>query len=143
MIRKKDSERFRPRRTGVAATEMAILLPFLALILSATLDFARVFHTCQVLETAAGNGAAYASGSAWVPVSTGTASDAARNAAVSEGAALNPPLRPDQVDVSTSGGSTTVTVSYDFPLLTAVFIPEGSVHLQRTAVSRIVPKIGE
>jgi Flp pilus assembly protein TadG len=135
----------RPRsaRRGAAAVELAILLPFLALAASAALDFGRVFHATQVLDTAASTGAQYASGTAWVPLSTTTPSDAARAAAVAEGASLNPPLAANDVDVTVAGNVATVAVSHDFPLLTGVLFPSRSVHLRRTAVVRIAPRPGD
>ena len=41
-------KRRKNHRGGAAAVEMAILLPILALAVSAALDFGRVFHATQV-----------------------------------------------------------------------------------------------
>lgn len=130
-----------PRR-GAAAVELAIVLPFLALVFSAAVDFGRVFQATQVLDTAASLAAMTASGTTWVPGSTNP-TDAAKAAAVAEGANLSPPLTAEQVSVTVAGGSATVTVTYDFPLLTAALVPGQSVQLQRTSVVRVAPKPGE
>lgn len=136
-------KRARNTRGGAAAVELAILLPFLALAVSAALDFGRIFYATQVLDTAAATGAQYASGTAWVPLTTTTAVDAARAAAVAEGASLNPPLAANDVGVTVAGNVATVTVSYDFPLLTGVLFPARTVHLQRTSVVRVAPRPGD
>ncbi len=129
-------------RPGAAAVELVILLPFLALMFAAAVDFARVFFATQVLDSAASTGASYASGTAWVPPSTTTPTAAAVAAAVAEGAGLVPALTADQVTVSISGGVATVTVQYNFPLFTGFLVPGGAVALQRTAVVPVAPVVG-
>lgn len=124
-------------RPAAAAVEMALILPFLAVMFAATVDFGRVFYATQVLDTSAAAGLMYATGTAWAATDTTTA---AQTAAVTEGASLNPPLQTAQVTVTYSGGKATVTVSYDFPLLTAALYGEDTVRLQRTAVGRIAPQ---
>jgi Flp pilus assembly protein TadG len=132
----------RHKRSAAAALELAVVLPFLALMFAAAVDFGRVFHTTQVLQTAASDGAMYASGTSWAAASTTTPIDAARNAAVSVGSRLDPPLRPDQVNVSIVGNTATVTVTYDFPLLTGFLYPNGT-QLQRTSTVRVAPRPSE
>ena len=107
------------RTSAAAAVELAIVLPFLALVFSAAIDFARIFAATQVLDTAATAAALNASGAAWVPATLETKTQAAQAAAVTEGAMLSPALTASQVAVAYSGGSATVTVTYDFPLLTS------------------------
>lgn len=131
------------KRGGAAAVELAIVLPLLALAVAAALDFGRVFYAMQVLDTAAATGAQYASGTAWVPLTTTTGVDAARAAAVAEGASLRPPLTANNVGVTVAGNVATVTVNYDFPLLTGVLIPTRTVHLQRTSAVRVAPRPGD
>ena len=131
------------RRGGAAAVELALLLPFLALLFAVVVDFGRVFHATQVLQTAAANAAAVAGGGTRVPASAGSTTDAAKAAAVAEGASLNPPLRADQVAVTVSGGLATVTVDYDFPMVTAALYPGGAVQLRRTAAAPVAPRTGE
>src|SRR5205823_3881189 len=79
------------RRPGVALCEAAIALPFVGFLFIVAVDFCRVFHYTQVLEASAQNGAAYASGTVWRNnASSVTPEDAGKQAAVDEGARLNP-----------------------------------------------------
>jgi len=129
-----------PRR-GTAATELALLLPFLGLMFVAALDFARVFHVTQTLEASAHAGALFASGTAQAPAATGQ-EQAAKNAACAAGASLVPALQPDQVTVTLDGTTATVAVAYDFPLLTPVLGSSGQVHLTRTVTMFTAPVPG-
>ena len=129
-------------RRGAAAVELALLLPLLVLLFALAVDFARVFYATQVLQSAAGTGASYASGTAWVPSST-SATDAAKTAAVTEGAMFDPPLRADQVTVTTTGSTVTVTVEYDFRLVTGFLTPNGTIPLRRTVTTRVAPRPGD
>src|SRR5262249_34169362 len=49
----------RGSRRGIAAVELALLLPVLAFLLVATADFARVFYYGMALDSCARNGALY------------------------------------------------------------------------------------
>src|SRR4051794_26777014 len=53
----------RRRRRGTASGELALLLPVLAFILVAAVDFARVFRAYTVVTWCARDGAVYGSGS--------------------------------------------------------------------------------
>lgn len=127
-------------RRGAVALELALVLPLLAVVFAMAVDFGRVFHASQVLQSAADAGAGVASGNTWVPA--GDPDNATRAAAVSAAATLNPPLRTDQVTVTTSGSQVTVAAEYDFPLLTAVLVPDGTVRLRRTVTARTAPRAG-
>ena len=48
------------RRDGVAATELAVLLPFLAFLFVVAVDWARLFYFSVTVANCARNGAAYA-----------------------------------------------------------------------------------
>jgi Flp pilus assembly protein TadG len=123
-----------PRRVrpGTAVTELALLLPFLALMFLAALDFARVFRVTQTLQQSAYAGALYASGAS-EPSGSGNPDDA-RNAACANGACLDPPLTPEEVTTTSddTAGTVSVTVSYDFALLSPVLGGAAQVHLTRT-----------
>ena len=54
------TSRVRPSRRGVAAVELALLLPFLSLLFVITLDWARVFYFSIVVDNCTRNGALYA-----------------------------------------------------------------------------------
>lgn len=49
------------RQSGIAATELALVLPFLVFIFAITVDFSRVFYYTISLEYAARDGCYYAS----------------------------------------------------------------------------------
>src|ERR1700719_664983 len=76
-----------PPRRGAAAVEMAILLPFLGLMFTATLDFCRIFHAAQAIQNSAQAAALYASGTASNPNASSPA-DAAQKAARAESPTL-------------------------------------------------------
>jgi len=136
MARRHDSE----RRAGAAATELAVVLPFVVLLFTVAADFCRVYYYTQTLQNCAYAAALYASGTARPLTSTslGTLGNltpvrtaAATDAAVAEGTTLNPPLAASNVQVTYSGGAATATITYDCPLLTPVLGSTQSVHLTR------------
>ena len=132
----------RPPR-GAAAVELAVMLPFLALVFSGVVDFARVLHATQVLQAAAAAGAATANGTAWTPGYPGTAVTAATEAAKRAAAGLSPPLADDQVTVTLAGGKATVAVAYDFPLATASLLPSRTARLERRTTLVLAPRAGD
>src|SRR5262245_36175773 len=104
------------RRCGAAATELAMWLPFICLLFVIALDYCRVFYASQTIQNCALAGAMYASGASnGKPASP--SENPAVNAALAEATSLNPPLTANNVAISTSGNTTQVTVSYDFPML--------------------------
>jgi Flp pilus assembly protein TadG len=129
------------RRRGAAAAELAILLPFLALLFVAALDFGRIFFVTQTLDQCAYAGALYASGTAWASSSTGP-TQAAIAAACADGTTLDPPLQDSQVDVTLTASTATVTVHYQFQLLTPVLGSAGTVALQRSVTLNLAPVPG-
>src|SRR5712691_10433428 len=50
-----------PRRTGAAAVELAVLLPFLCFMFVICIDYGRIFYFSLTMEHAARNGAYFAS----------------------------------------------------------------------------------
>src|SRR4029077_7450318 len=84
-------------RPGVAATELAIWLPFLVLLFAVAVDFCRIYFTTQTVQNCAQAGAMYASGVSPIDTTTTTASAAAVQAAVAEGTSLSPALQPSNV----------------------------------------------
>src|SRR5262249_51664191 len=124
----REKGRARPRRHGAAAAELAIWLPFFALMFAVALDYCRIFYVTQTVQNCAWVGAMYASGNA-----TGTTSQsaegAAQQAAVAESASLNPPVQTCDVQVSTSGSRVVVSVRYDFQALTPLMGDNGTVRI--------------
>jgi hypothetical protein len=126
-------------RSASAEVELAILLPFLGLMFTAAVDFGRIFYVTQTLEACACSGAMYASGTAWAPASQGQTW--AVQAACASGASLSPPLESGNVTVTSDGaaGTATVTVAYDFELLTPLLGSTGPLHLTRTVTMQTAP----
>ncbi len=132
------NQRHRPRR-GAAACELAILLPFLALMFAVAVDFCRVFYTTQIVMGCAQAGARYASG--WATCGTGvSATEAAKQAAVAEGTSLDPPLTPSNVTVDVTANNARVTVTYVFQTLTSYPGVSGPVTVTRAVTMPLAPK---
>jgi Flp pilus assembly protein TadG len=100
-------------RSGVAAVELAVLLPFLAFLLVIAVDWARVFYFSLVVDNCARNGAVYASD----PYATVKSPYATlQDAALADAPNLNP--KPTVTSVSGVDASANkyvdCTVSYPF-----------------------------
>jgi Flp pilus assembly protein TadG len=130
-----------PHRTrpGAAATELAILLPFLALMFVVAVDFCRVFFQSQTVQGCAHAGALYASGAVCRDPSQSPA-DAAVQAAVAEGTSLDPPLTAADVTVTTAGNQVTVTVVHRFTTITGFPGVPGNLDVTRFVTLDIAPK---
>jgi Flp pilus assembly protein TadG len=125
-------------RDGAAAAELAIVLPMLAVVFLFAVDFCRAYYYTQVIESAAYQGAIYASGTAQ-PTQCSSATDAAVQAAVREGASLQPPLTADNVNVTTNNGVATVTVTYQFNTLFAIVGINSTTTIVRTVNMNVAP----
>lgn len=132
------------RRPAVAATELAILLPFMALVFTLVLDFGRVFHYTQTLQQSAAAGALRASGLARSPSSM-SAEQSARDAACACASDLSPALLPENVTLTTDqlNKSVTVTVEFDFELFTPLLSSSSTVRLHRSATFSISSRPGD
>jgi Flp pilus assembly protein TadG len=126
-------------RRGAAACELAILLPFLALMFAVAVDYCRVFYYTQTVEGCAEAGALYASGAATRGPAV-SAADAARQAALAEGVSLDPPLTAENVTVNITGSTASVTVTYVFQTLTSYPGASGPVTLTRTVTMPVMPR---
>ncbi len=118
---------------------MALALPFLALLFGVAVDFCRSFQAAQVIDSAARTAALYASGTAATDPST-SPSDAATQAAVAEGASLQPPLTTSGVKITTGASGATVTVTYSFELFTAYLGLGDALTIQRSVTLPVAPK---
>jgi Flp pilus assembly protein TadG len=127
------------RRSGAAAAELAVTLPFVVFLFVAAVDFSRVYFYTQTLENCAMTGALYASGTAPIASSAQTLEDAAKTAACAEGTSLNPPLQPQQVSVSSDATTVTVTVNYDYAMLTPLLTQSGVIPLVRAVTMNKAP----
>ena len=108
------------RRAGAAAAELAILLPFVVLMFGVTLDFCRIFHASQTIQNCAYAAALYASETAEARPELADGEEAAEDAAVAEGASLHPPVKAADVATTYNNGHVTVTVTYEFSMLTPI-----------------------
>jgi len=130
-----------PRRAA-AAVEMAVVLPFVALLFMVAVDFCRVFHCTQTVQGCAQTAALYASGTALPPPGS-SPNGAAQQAAVADGAALDPPLQAGDVAIAGDGSTVTVTVTYRFQ----TFVPYPGLPqplvIVRTAQLPVAPAVGQ
>ena len=140
MTRSKKSARL--VRPGVAATELAIWLPFLVLLFAVAVDFCRVYFATQTVQNCAAAGATYASGVSTADPAKTSVSDAVVQAVLAEGVSLNPPLQQANVATTTTGNSVQVSVTYDFPLLTRLPGLGGTVTITRSVTMVSLPQPG-
>jgi Flp pilus assembly protein TadG len=104
------------RRRGVAAVELAFLLPFLAFLFVIGLDWARVFYYSETVANCARNGAQYAADPYNVYASPYTS---VTQAALADASNLSPTPRVDSDSGSDAFGSyVEVTVTYPFTTVT-------------------------
>jgi Flp pilus assembly protein TadG len=127
------------QRKGAAATELAVVLPFIALLFGAAVDYARVYYYAQTLDNCAMAAALYASGTAPIAASALSLEDAAKAGACADGISLNPPLLPEQVTVSSDATTVTVTVTYNYQMLTPLLSQSGVIAITRTVTMSKAP----
>jgi len=135
------------KRPGLAALELAVLLPFLMFLFLITIDFARVFYCCVTLDNCACNGAIYGSqaynSSAWQ--GSGGQLTSVQAAAIADAGNLRPALTNSNVAVTyptDADGNTVVkvTVSYVFKPIATIGVIPASFKISRTAQMRMVPQ---
>jgi hypothetical protein len=101
-------------------------------------DYCRVYHAAQVVDSAARSGAISASGV--VPRDPAvSASDAATQAAIAEGAGLSPPVNAGDVSITIDSGQVTVTVTYHFGLHTTGLGANRDVRIVRSVTLPVAP----
>ncbi|MCI0643084.1 MAG: pilus assembly protein [Gemmataceae bacterium] len=151
--------RYSNDRAGAWTAELAIVLPFLVFLFLVVVDFCRVYHSTETLQNSAHAAALYASGACGpkeyhppdnlltglldplAPLLGGNGQpsqggydpvEAAKQAAVAEGASLRPPLIKDQVSVTFDASSVLVSVKYEVELLTPILDSSRKLKLERT-----------
>lgn len=124
-------------RGGVAAVELALLLPLLAFLFAIAVDFARIFYYSQIIENCARNGAICGSNltSAQSPYSS------IQDAALADAANLTPQPTVTSTNGTDAGGNpyVQVTVSWQFQSLTSLPGIPSTVNLSRTVQMRVAP----
>jgi Flp pilus assembly protein TadG len=133
------NRRSQPQRKGVAAVELAVLLPFLCFLLIVAVDFARIFYFSLTVTNCARNGAQYGSQS---PVYALDTSGIAKAATMDAGN-LNPNLLTvsSTTDSSTNPTYVNVTVSYPFTTITSFPGVNSTTTLTRTVRMLVVPLV--
>lgn len=124
-------------RTGSAAAELAVMLPFLAFLFVISVDFSRVFYYSQLIENCARKGAMYACDSVAAAQSPYTSTQAA---ALADAGSLNPQPTVTSTNGTDSSGNpyVQVTVAWTFKTATAFPVIPNSVNLSRTVQMRVV-----
>ena len=131
----------RKNRPAVAATELALLLPFLGFLFVVAADYCRVFHLTQTLDDCAQNAVMYASGAADPnPANFASVTDAAQQAALDEGSRLSPALAINNVQVNLTSSTATVTITYTFKTLTRLPGLPASITVTRSVMAPIAPR---
>jgi Flp pilus assembly protein TadG len=142
-----DVNRRRGCRRGGSAAELALVAPVLVFILLFTIDFCRVFFAYTTITNAARNGALWLSD----PLATATPSQSPYGgwtgnglyaATLADANNLNPALTSSNVTTSatgipTQGTTVSVTVSYQFPLITS-YLGLSNINLSRTVYMQVV-----
>jgi len=126
------------REKGQSMVEVALTMPLLLLILMGILDLGRAYFTFVALSDAAAEGASYA---AIHP--TNLTEISARAADSSDGLVT---FAPEMVSVEFNGDAidssvVTVTVQYDYPLLTPVIqsmVPNGVINMRAVVAQPII-----
>jgi Flp pilus assembly protein TadG len=124
------------RRRGVAAVELAVLLPFLCFVFVVTLDFCRVFYASVTISNCARNGAVYGSADR-----TRAQDTAGIQAAAQADARFNLDTQLLSVSSSTDSAATYVEVTVDYPFTTITQYPgiPRQTTLRRTVRMDVVP----
>ena len=130
--------RTRRERRGVAAVELAVLLPFLAFLFVIAVDWSRIFYFSVIVTNCARNGALYASdpttqpSSRYADVTAATLADASN---------LSPaPSVSSTSGTDSSGPYVEVTVSYSFQTVTNFPGVPSTTNLVRTVRMSVQPR---
>jgi Flp pilus assembly protein TadG len=138
VFRQPESRRGRSKRRGIAAVELAVLLPLLMFLFVISVDYGRVFYFAITVENCARNGALYgsdpiaASQSPYTNITQAALADAGN-------------LSPQPTVTSTNGVDSSknsyveVTVSWQFQTITGYPGVPNTVNLTRTVRMGIAP----
>lgn len=133
--------RDRKARRGAATVELAVLLPVLMFLLMMAVDYARIFYYSLTIENCARNGAFFACNASNYQMSYSSI----QQAAIADGANLNPPLTTANVNVANgidanNNPTVTVTVNYTFQTITGYPGLPNTVNLVRSVEMRVAPQ---
>ena len=122
---------------GTAAVELAILLPFLAFIFVAGVDYARIFYYYLTVTNCARSGALYAC----TDSSHAADTKGIQSAAKTESAELSPQLTVSSTTGTDSSGNPYVAVTVNYPFKTIANLPgiPSAATVSRTVQMRVSP----
>jgi Flp pilus assembly protein TadG len=128
---------FTNSRRGVAALELAVLLPFLLFIFVAAVDFGRIFYYEIAVTNCARSGALYASTDATHAANT----QGIQTAALAEAPELRSVLSVSSTTGTDSAGNPFVAVKVSYPFQTISNFPgiPTSATVSRTVQMRVNP----
>jgi Flp pilus assembly protein TadG len=131
----------RHHRSGVAAVEFALLLPFITFTFFLGTDWCRIFYVAHTLQDCARSGALAASGIAYQEHGLTYQERQARGIteALKDGTNLTPSIQNSDITVDTSEDYVWVTVRYDFETMTSLPVVGGSWTVERTVRMPVLP----
>jgi TadE-like protein len=123
-------------RRAVAATELAVLLPFLAFIWVVAIDWARIFYYTVTLEYCARDGAYYASNYPGIYDYTSL-----QDAAFGESTNINPQptVTPTYYTDATGASCVQIDVGYTFNTITNFPAVPSTTNITKTVKMRMAP----
>lgn len=133
------SHRYTKGRRGLAAVELAVLLPFLMFVFVIAVDWARIAYYSQTLANCARQGAIYGSD----PISAPEYPYASvQQAALADAVNLSPPPTVTVTNGTDGRGNPTVTVTVTWQFATLSNYPgiASPVNLSRSATMRVATK---
>jgi Flp pilus assembly protein TadG len=124
-------------RSGTAAVELAVLLPFLVFMVVIAVDFARVYRNAQIIMACARNGAVYGSDSPTRAADTAGIT----TAALADASDLStPPTVSSSTGTDAAGNMfVRVTVAGNFQTITRYPGVASDMTLTRTVQLRVAP----
>lgn len=124
-------------RRGLAAVELAVLLPVIMFLLLLAIDFCRIFYFANCVENAARQGALYASDS----VEAAKSSYTSVTAAVQGESNLSPAPSVSTANGTDSAGNACVDVTVTWTFNTVASFPgiPATWDLSRTVRARVAP----
>jgi Flp pilus assembly protein TadG len=125
------------RRRGIAAVELALLLPFLAFLFVIAVDFSRVFFYSVTVTNCARNGAVYA----YIDKAHALDSAGIEAAAKKDAANFSPVTVTSTPDNNIDPKYVDVSVTYLFTTITKYPGVPSSLTLKRTVRAEVVPQL--
>ncbi len=131
----------RAARRGAAAVELGLVLPMLALLFLAAIDFARFYYHYQIVTNAARNGALYGCDPVAAVESPYYNAGGLSAAALADATDLGPQPSVNSQTLSDGSGNTYIQVTVTYTFYTLVSYPgiPNPVPLSSTVQMRVAP----